>query len=82
MSGIPQTKGFYFLLYKDPYCTQQAQILSEVKEKWRGSLKPLPSFQRGKLNQVGICRLANSRDTVYELKDSASLGEISGLPVC
>lgn len=40
MSGIPQTKGFYFLLHKDPYCTQQAQILGRVKEKWRGSLKP------------------------------------------
>lgn len=27
MSGIPQTKGFYFLLHKDPYCTQQAHLL-------------------------------------------------------
>ena len=40
MSGIPQTKGSYFLLHKDPHCTQQAQILGGVKEKWRGSLKP------------------------------------------
>uniref|UniRef100_A0AAQ5ZG66 Rho family GTPase 3a n=1 Tax=Amphiprion ocellaris TaxID=80972 RepID=A0AAQ5ZG66_AMPOC len=31
MSGIPQTKGFYFLLYKDPYCTQQPQILRQRK---------------------------------------------------
>lgn len=46
MSGIPQTKGSYFLRYKDPYCTQQAQILCRVKEKWRGSLKPT-SFSRG-----------------------------------
>lgn len=56
MSGIPQTKGFYFLLYKDPYCTQQAQILSGVKEKWRGSLKPY-LVSKGKLNHTGICRL-------------------------
>lgn len=57
MSGIPQTKGFYFLLHKDPYCTQQAQILGRVKEKWRGSLKPY-LVSKGKLNHTGICRLA------------------------
>lgn len=46
MSGIPQTKGSYFLRYKDPHCTQQAQILRRVKEKWRGSRRPT-SFSRG-----------------------------------
>lgn len=48
MSGIPQTKGFYFLLHKDPYCTQQAQILGGVKEKWRGSVKPY-LFSKGEI---------------------------------
>lgn len=64
MSGIPQPKGFYFLLHKDPYCTRQAQILGrERKEKWRGSLKPCLVSKGGarggeKLNHGGIRRLA------------------------
>lgn len=56
MSGIPQPEGFYFLLHKDPHCTQQAQILGrERKEKWRGSLKPCLVSKGGvKLNRGGV----------------------------
>lgn len=77
MSGIPQTKGFYFLLHKDPHCTQPAQILGRVKEKWRGSLKPC-LVSKGKLNHAGICRVGF---TVYELKYSGILREMNRLPV-
>lgn len=61
MSGIPQTKGLHFLLHKEPHCTQQAQILSPVKEKRRGSQRPYLLFfffffSNGKLNPGGICR--------------------------
>lgn len=80
MSGIPQTKGSYFLLHKDPYCTQQAQILGGVKEKWRGSLKPY-LVSKGKLNHARICRQARKPwadcgYTLYEVKHSGILGVI------
>lgn len=55
MSGIPETKGFYFLPYKDGYCTQQNPDPQPVTEVPRITKSPT-SFLRsgGKLNHGGI----------------------------